>query len=51
LKGVLIGNTAERVLDQLGCDILVVKPPRPLRARRKGQVPALAVESVVIPGV
>jgi universal stress protein E len=28
LKRVLIGNTAERVLDQLACDVLVVKPPR-----------------------
>jgi universal stress protein E len=50
LKGVLIGNTAERVLDQLGCDILLVKPPRPLQAQHKGPVPALAVESVVIAG-
>ncbi|HSD74273.1 MAG TPA: universal stress protein [Steroidobacteraceae bacterium] len=28
LKRVFIGNTAERVLDQLACDVLVVKPPR-----------------------
>ena len=26
LKGLLIGNTAERMLDRLGCDILIVKP-------------------------
>jgi len=26
LKRVFIGNTAERVLDKLGCDVLVVKP-------------------------
>ena len=26
LKGVFIGNTAERVLDDLACDVLVVKP-------------------------
>jgi universal stress protein E len=26
LKGVFIGNTAERVLDSLSCDVLVVKP-------------------------
>jgi universal stress protein E len=26
LRGLLIGNTAERVLDQLPCDLLVVKP-------------------------
>jgi universal stress protein E len=28
LKRVFIGNTAERVLDRLACDVLVVKPPR-----------------------
>jgi universal stress protein E len=28
LKAVFIGNTAERVLDDLGCDLLVVKPKR-----------------------
>jgi universal stress protein E len=28
LKRVFIGNTAERILDQLACDVLVVKPPR-----------------------
>ena len=28
LKRLLIGNTAERILDELRCDILVVKPPR-----------------------
>lgn len=27
LKGVFIGNTAERMLDELSCDILVMKPP------------------------
>jgi universal stress protein E len=27
LKRVFIGNTAERVLDSLPCDVLVVKPP------------------------
>jgi nucleotide-binding universal stress UspA family protein len=27
LKRVFIGNTAERVLDEVGCDVLVVKPP------------------------
>lgn len=26
-KGLFIGNTAERVLDELPCDLLVVKPP------------------------
>jgi universal stress protein E len=37
-KRLLIGNTAERVLDRLGCDVLIVKPPGlakpPARARR-----------------
>jgi universal stress protein E len=28
LKRVFIGNTAERLLDDLPCDVLVVKPPR-----------------------
>jgi universal stress protein E len=28
LKRVFIGNTAERILDQLTCDVLIVKPPR-----------------------
>ncbi|HEU4779604.1 MAG TPA: universal stress protein [Steroidobacteraceae bacterium] len=28
LKRVFIGNTAERVLNSLACDVLVVKPPR-----------------------
>jgi nucleotide-binding universal stress UspA family protein len=28
LKSIFIGNTAERVLDSLRCDLLVVKPPR-----------------------
>ena len=27
LKSLFVGNTAEQVLDQLGCDVLVVKPP------------------------
>jgi universal stress protein E len=27
-RRLFIGNTAERVLDRLGCDVLVVKPPR-----------------------
>jgi Universal stress protein family len=26
LKGLFIGNTAERILDELSCDILLVKP-------------------------
>jgi universal stress protein E len=27
LKRVFIGNTAERILDAIGCDVLVVKAP------------------------
>ena len=33
LKRVFIGNTAERVLDSLGCDVLVVKPKVSVRAK------------------
>jgi universal stress protein E len=39
LKRLLIGNTAERVLDHLPCDLLVVKPRgfrRPVPRRRRG---------------
>jgi universal stress protein E len=28
IKQLFIGNTAEAVLDKLGCDVLIVKPPR-----------------------
>jgi universal stress protein E len=28
IKRILIGNTAERLLDELPCDLLIVKPPR-----------------------
>ena len=31
LDRLIIGSTAERVLDRLGCDLLVVKPPRHVR--------------------
>ena len=35
LKRVFPGNTAERLLDDLRCDVLVVKPPRfPSRVAR-----------------
>ncbi len=27
LKGLFIGHTAERILDVLDCDVLIVKPP------------------------
>jgi universal stress protein E len=44
LKGVFIGNTAEKVLDELTCDVLVVKPMRfasqVARARRGARVVA-----------
>jgi universal stress protein E len=49
LKGLFIGNTAEQVLDQLACDLLVVKPAsfkdRVPRASRgvKLRVPASAI--------
>jgi universal stress protein E len=39
LRGLLIGNTAERVLDQLPCDLLVIKPRafrRKVPQRRRG---------------
>jgi hypothetical protein len=36
LKRAMIGNTAERVLNQLPCDVLVVKP-----ARFKTKVPGV----------
>jgi universal stress protein E len=40
LKRLLIGNTAERLLDHLPCDLLVVKPVgfRPRVARRRRRV-------------
>lgn len=27
LKGLIVGNTAERMIDRLSCDLLIVKPP------------------------
>jgi universal stress protein E len=39
LKRLLIGNTAERIIDDLGCDVLVVKPKdfvTPVQARPRG---------------
>jgi universal stress protein E len=48
LKSVFIGNTAERVLDHLQCDLLVVKPlrfetrvPRAVRGVRIAYAPLL----------
>lgn len=36
LKRLLIGNTAEQIVDDLGCDVLVVKP-REFKTRVKSQ--------------
>lgn len=45
MKRVFIGNTAERILDQLACDALIVKPPRfasqVTRAKRGARLIAL----------
>jgi universal stress protein E len=52
LKRLFIGNTAERVLDQLSCDILVVKPlhfaGRVSRARRGVRLETVAVAPLPI---
>lgn len=52
IKRLLIGNTAERVLDLLTCDVLVVKPARFAnrvpRARRGARVVATASASLPI---
>ncbi len=37
LKRVFIGNTAERVLDRLACDVLIVKPPRFVNHVQRGR--------------
>ncbi len=40
LKGLFIGNTAERLLDDLPCDMLIVKPPgfvSPVPRKARGQ--------------
>ncbi len=42
LQRLFIGNTAERLLDKLDCDVLVVKPPRfksPVSRRRRQPLP------------
>src|SRR5215472_6941298 len=49
LKHLLIGNTAERLLDQLCCDILVVKAPPSPQVQRRGRTSAHSVESILIP--
>jgi universal stress protein E len=52
LKGLLIGNTAERMLDRLGCDLLIVKPSEfrhPVSAVPRGVqiVPSPALASAI----
>jgi universal stress protein E len=47
-KNLLIGNTAERILDELKCDILVVKPSTfPNRVRRSMRGPRLLLSSAM----
>lgn len=52
LKRLVLGNTAERVLDELSCDVLVVKPKRFAnrvpRARRGPQLMTLPVVGPVM---
>jgi universal stress protein E len=48
LKRAFIGNTAERVLDQLSCDVLVVKGPLfKSRVQRIGRGPRLVARPIV----
>jgi universal stress protein E len=51
LTQVLIGNTAERLLDLLTCDMLVVKPPRPAKRTERDTQLAQQAAVPVIPGV
>lgn len=52
LKRLVLGNTAERVLDDLSCDVLVVKPKRfASRVPRARRGPQLLTLPVVQPGV
>jgi nucleotide-binding universal stress UspA family protein len=44
LKGLFIGNTAERVLDRLTCDVLIIKP-----AHFKTRVPKRSRGARLIP--
>jgi universal stress protein E len=51
-KGLLIGNTAERMLDRLGCDLLIVKPSdfrHPMSAVPRGAqiVPTTALAAAI----
>ncbi len=46
-KNLLIGNSAERILDELACDILVAKPPAfKSRVSRKPNGPRLVVSAL-----
>jgi universal stress protein E len=46
LKGLVIGNTAERLLDDLDCDVLVVKPATfPNRVSRKSRGAKLSLST------
>jgi universal stress protein E len=51
LTRLLIGNTAERVLDQLSCDVLIVKPSRHVTRHQRGGAGEQPVASAVIPPV
>lgn len=52
LKRLVLGNTAERVLDELPCDVLVVKPKRfPSRVPRTRRGPQLMTLPVMQPGI
>lgn len=52
LKRLVLGNTAERVFDQLPCDVLVVKPKRfASRVPRASRGPQLMTLPVVTPGL
>jgi universal stress protein E len=44
LKGIFIGNTAERALDQLTCDVLIIKP-----AHFKARVPKTSRGARLVP--
>jgi universal stress protein E len=52
LKRLLIGNTAERLLDDLQCDVLIVKPPAfATRVAQKSRGPHLAALSAASEGL
>jgi universal stress protein E len=50
-KRLLIGNTAERVLDRLTCDILVIKPGHLVNRipqKRRGAAPATILPRALV---